>query len=745
MTNHQGQNGHAKNTYFLNDRVFSDVQKAFTHTSVISIPKFIRPMDPSLPEGNSLSNDTVQLTEFLFQLEEQRNFKKLLKHSAKALKKYPKNAVFLALNATANLHLGLYERAEQSITKAIDVNQKSATLLNTLAAIKEAKGEVDTAINVLQKAIAISPSDYLITSNLGKLMLGSHDYHGAVQYYEKATKLKPDVFENIFCLGKASHLCGDVPKALEAFIKCTFLEPNNPTGYFGVTDCLHNVRFTKPIPHLNEILQKILTNGWYSRASTIVTAAASIIKQEPVFAGMLRDLTENDKPVSVEELVLQCPATRILLPVMETANIADLEIENLLRYCRASILMGLGDLYKSPEFLNFLQALSLQCFSNEYIYPEISEETLLLEILEKKIATDVENNLTLDPLEICVFSCYRPLSEFAWAKNMIFPEGLEKLQKRQVNEPLYEKSLRSKIPSIGGSNNGISKQIQEQYESHPYPRWTCNFVRPVENSLHDFVKASNLNVDLNSLTRSKDIRTMIAGCGTGQQILGSINSFRSSNILAFDLSVSSLAYARRKVEELDIHNVEFMQGDILNLSALDDHFDVIECSGVLHHMEDPTLGWSIICDRLRSGGLMKIGLYSASARNDISTIRREISELSIEPNEQNMRVFRNHLINSDVEHHKSLIDNGDFYSLSNFRDLLFNAHESHFTIPQIKEVLADLGLVFCGMSNWRSVIRSGHTMPDGKQSYFDLDWWDDFEKLNPRAFLGMYQFWCQKN
>ena len=36
-------------------------------------------------------------------------------------------------------------------------------------------------------------------------------------------------------------------------------------------------------------------------------------------------------------------------------------------------------------------------------------------------------------------------------------------------------------------------------------------------------------------------------------------------------------------------------------------------------------------------------------------------------------------------------------------------------------------------------------MPDGKQNYFDLDWWDDFEKLNPDAFLGMYQFWCQKS
>ena len=77
---------------------------------------------------------------------------------------------------------------------------------------------------------------------------------------------------------------------------------------------------------------------------------------------------------------------------------------------------------------------------------------------------------------------------------------------------------------------------------------------------------------------------------------------------------------------------------ILNLPALNDHFDVIECSGVLHHMADPKLGWSLVCDRLRSGGLMKIGLYSALARINISTIRKEISESGIEPNKQNMRV-----------------------------------------------------------------------------------------------------------
>lgn len=744
MTKQKSQAVPAKKIDHLNGQVAGNFQRALTNTKSKSISKFIKHVDPSVNQRASLSNDTMKLTEFFLQLEEKKNFKKLLKHSAKALKKYPKNAVFLALNATANLHLGFYERAEQSITKAIDLNRKSATLLNTLAAIKEAKGETDTAINVLRKAIAMSPSDYLIALNIGKLLLKTHDYHGAEQYFKKAIKLKPYVYENNFYLAKAHHLCGDVPKSLEAFIKCTFLEPNNPAGYFGITDCLQNVRFTKPIPHLNEILQKILTNGWYSRSSYIVTAAASVIKQEPVFAEILKNFAENDKPISVEELVHKCPGTKILLPVMKTANIADLEIENLLRYCRAAILMSLDDLNKSPEFLNFLEALSLQCFGNEYLYPELSEETLILKMLEEKIEIDIANKSTLDPFEICILSCYRPLLDFNWTKDISFPEELQTIQKRQVTEPLYENELKSKIPSISGMNDLTSIQIQEQYETNPYPRWTSNVIQPAQNSLLDFVKTSNLNVDLDALTPSKDIHTMIAGCGTGQHILSSLHSFHSSKILALDLSLSSLAYARRKVEELNIENVEFLQGDILNLSEVEDHFDVIECSGVLHHMAEPMLGWSMLCDQLRSGGLMKIGLYSASARKDISTIRQEISKLRIEPSEQNMRVFRNHLINSNVEHNNGLLDNGDFYSLSNFRDLLFNVHESHFTIPQIKETLSQLGLVFCGLSNWRSVIRSGHTVPYGKPSYFDLDWWNDFEKLNPSAFLGMYQFWCQK-
>ena len=71
-------------------------------------------------------------------------------------------------------------------------------------------------------------------------------------------------------------------------------------------------------------------------------------------------------------------------------------------------------------------------------------------------------------------------------------------------------------------------------------------------------------------------------------------------------------------QELGIKNIEYMQGDILKLDQLDREFDIVECVGVLHHMDDPLAGWKVLVGMLRRGGLMKIGLYSEIARQNFA-------------------------------------------------------------------------------------------------------------------------------
>ncbi len=200
---------------------------------------------------------------------------------------------------------------------------------------------------------------------------------------------------------------------------------------------------------------------------------------------------------------------------------------------------------------------------------------------------------------------------------------------------------------------------------------------------------------------------------------------------------------KRKSNELSFTNIDYLQGDILHFHQMDKEFEIIESMGVLHHMDEPIAGWRVLIDLLKPGGLMKIGLYSELARQHIKEIRKEISELNVVISEDNIRKFRQSLAESHDKNHQRLIESYDFFSLSTLRDLIFHVQEHCFTLPQIKNYLDELGLKFCGFEN--EVATSNFKELHGNEAdIYDLLLWSQFEEINPQAFFGMYQFWCQK-
>ena len=138
-----------------------------------------------------------------------------------------------------------------------------------------------------------------------------------------------------------------------------------------------------------------------------------------------------------------------------------------------------------------------------------------------------------------------------------------------------------------------------------------------------------------------------------------------------------------------------------------------------------------------------IGLYSELARQDIVKIRNEISELGIGSSDMEMKSFRDMIIKSEKEYHKITLKRLDFYSLSTLKDLLFHVQEHRFAIPQIKDYLTKLGLKFCGFETSKKV-SNFKQINTHKDDPYNLDKWQSYEEANPRAFAGMYQFWCQK-
>ena len=154
-------------------------------------------------------------------------------------------------------------------------------------------------------------------------------------------------------------------------------------------------------------------------------------------------------------------------------------------------------------------------------------------------------------------------------------------------------------------------------------------------------------------------------------------------------------------------------------------------------------GWRVLTDLLKPGGLMMIGLYSELARQHIVEVRKEITLRKVGTSEADIREFRQSLAESNDENHQQLTKLMDFFSLSMLRDLIFHVQEHRFTLPQIKNCLDELRLKFCGFEN-RNVISNFREFHGEEADIYDLALWHKYEESNPRAFAGMYQFWCQK-
>jgi SAM-dependent methyltransferase len=240
------------------------------------------------------------------------------------------------------------------------------------------------------------------------------------------------------------------------------------------------------------------------------------------------------------------------------------------------------------------------------------------------------------------------------------------------------------------------------------------------------------------------IRVLVVGCGTGHHPISVALRYANAEVVATDISRRSLAYGMRLARQLAITNVRFVENDLLNLSELDGRFHVIECVGVLHHMQSIADGIGALVGKLHENGLLKIGLYSHMAREPVVYARARIESLGLTAATDDIRRFRKTVLAApENDALRRILDFGDFYTLSNCRDLLFHVHEQHVTIAAIGSLLAGAALRFIGFETMDATLADAYRrrFPED-QAMNDLSHWETVEELNPGAFAGLYQCWC---
>jgi SAM-dependent methyltransferase len=122
-----------------------------------------------------------------------------------------------------------------------------------------------------------------------------------------------------------------------------------------------------------------------------------------------------------------------------------------------------------------------------------------------------------------------------------------------------------------------------------------------------------------------DARILEVGCGTGQMSLYLARGER--RVIGADLTRASLLLGAAAARRFGVDGVQFVESDLHRPGLRAGAFDLVYCSGVLHHTPDPALAFANLVPLVRPGGMLVIGLYNSFARIPLR-LRRAMARLS---------------------------------------------------------------------------------------------------------------------
>jgi len=561
--------------------------------------------------------------------------------------------------------------------------------------------------------------------------------------------------------GKAAFQKGDYKECLTNLLEAFILNHTNldiQTKLFEILG--HTGRLKLPKPVTDTLSDAVVTNGHSAQALA------------PLLAGHFEDNNEIERAVAFLELstpgrIEKIPENinfgallgdQLFLLVCTRATIVSHSAERLLCALRQHFVgEWLGDTSGQSYFLDnhpeALAAVACQAFNSEYIYTVTTAEQEKVGHIQASVTEDIRG---AHPFELAILSSYQALWEtlkdgdpedlqYLMDQSQRWPGWLRLIWNIQFSAPFQEMLIKQRLAQLTPITNSHSEAIGKQYETYPYPRWQSAKTAPKPIPLNQHLSNRFPHCEHIDMPNGP-VDMLIAGCGTGQQVVQLASIIEYKNILAVDLSQNSLAYANRKTQELGLKNIHFGQADLLAMKDWDASFDLIVCTGVLHHMENPSSGLTALLSVSKENTAFFLALYSERARSRVVAARTLIAEHQIPDTLEGIRQFRSMVRDLPDDHPaKSIVNSREFYSASGLHDFAFNAHEVRYTLTELKSLLVEHNLRFVGFDLPKQdyIAHYKKTFPEDPQMS-SLDNWDKFEKEFPDTFENMLQFWCVK-
>jgi len=238
--------------------------------------------------------------------------------------------------------------------------------------------------------------------------------------------------------------------------------------------------------------------------------------------------------------------------------------------------------------------------------------------------------------------------------------------------------------------------VQQLYEQQPYP------VPPTDMSgfVNGHLFPAGSPKDFFYLywpdkPYSQDLDILIAGCGTAQATEFAITNPKA-RITAIDLSARSLEHTKMLLDKYNCTNVTLCQMSLEQVAELGQAFDLILCTGVLHHLPNPEVGLVALRKCLKSDGRLLAMVYATYGRTGVYMLQEYCRLLGVTWEPGDCEQMRQVLKHTPADHPIVPLAKRthDLLSDAGLADLLLHPQDRAYTVGQLMQWLDDCDFGF---------------------------------------------------
>ena len=240
-----------------------------------------------------------------------------------------------------------------------------------------------------------------------------------------------------------------------------------------------------------------------------------------------------------------------------------------------------------------------------------------------------------------------------------------------------------------------NEEVRDFYERMPYPAPLTSLDEHRELYKNPDRRRATFHLMWPAEQPRANQEILIAGCGTSQAASYALRE-PDARITAIDVSDTSLRHTRDLQSKYNLENLELHQLSIERVEEIGRSFDLVVCTGVLHHLPDPDRGLCALRDVLNPSGAMRLMVYARYGRAGIYMMQEYCRLLGIGTSPTDLQGLGATLGALPPDHPISGLVRraADFRRPEAMADALLHPQDRAYTVPELHAWLDRCGMSF---------------------------------------------------